>query len=48
MQAVGALALAAGVMGSAPMGGSIAAILLNAHGSAPNAATCPDGYPMAQ
>lgn len=48
MQAVSALALAAGVMGSAPMGGSIAAILLNAPGSAPNAATCLDGYPMAQ
>jgi putative tricarboxylic transport membrane protein len=38
-----ALALAGGVMGSVPMGGSISAILLNAPGTAPNAATCLDG-----
>ncbi len=30
------------------MGGSITAILLNTPGSAPNAATCLDGYPLAQ
>ena len=43
-----ALALAGGVMGAVPMGGSISAILLNTPGSAPNAATCIDGYPLAQ
>lgn len=43
-----ALALAGGVMGAVPMGGSITAILLNTPGSAPNAATCIDGYPLAQ
>ena len=48
MQPITALALSAGVMGAAPMGGSIAAILLNAPGSAPNAATCLDGYPLSQ
>ena len=48
MQPITALALSAGVMGAAPMGGSIAAILLNAPGAAPNAATCLDGYPLAQ
>jgi putative tricarboxylic transport membrane protein len=31
-----------------PMGGSLTAILLNSPGSAPNAATCLDGYPLAQ
>ena len=35
-------------MGAVPMGGSISAILLNTPGSAPNAATCLDGYPLAQ
>src|SRR5579863_3902742 len=43
-----ALSLAGGVMGAVPMGGSISAILLNAPGSAPSAATCLDGYPLAQ
>lgn len=43
-----AVALAGGVMGAVPMGGSITAILLNAPGAAPNAATCLDGYPLAQ
>jgi len=43
-----ALALSGGVMGAVPMGGSISAILLNTPGSAPNAATCLDGYPLAQ
>ncbi len=43
-----ALALAGGVMGAVPMGGSITAILLNTPGSAPNAATCLDGFPLAQ
>src|SRR6266446_9795983 len=48
MEPFTALALAGGVMGSVPMGGSITAILLNTPGSAPNAATCLDGYPLAQ
>ncbi len=43
-----ALALAGGVMGSVPMGGSISAILLNTPGTAPNAVTCLDGHPLAQ
>lgn len=42
------IALSAGVMGGVPMGSSISAILINAPGSAPNAATCLDGFPMAQ
>ena len=48
LQPITALALAGGVMGAIPMGGSISAILLNTPGSAPNAATCLDGYPLAQ
>ena len=48
MQPITALALAGGVMGAIPMGGSISAILLNTPGSAPNAATCLDGYPLAK
>ncbi len=43
-----ALALSGGVMGAIPMGGSITAILLNAPGTAPSAATCLDGHPLAQ
>src|SRR5215469_12487686 len=43
-----ALALSGGIMGAVPMGGSITAILLNTPGTAPNAATCLDGYPLAQ
>ena len=43
-----AVALAGGVMGAVPMGGSLTAILLNSPGAAPNAATCLDGYPLAQ
>jgi len=43
-----ALALAGGVMGAVPMGGSITSILLNTPGTAPNAATCLDGHPLAQ
>jgi putative tricarboxylic transport membrane protein len=42
------IAFAAGVMGGVPMGSSISAILINAPGSAPNAATCLDGFPLAQ
>lgn len=43
-----AIAFSAGVMGGVPMGSSISAILINAPGSAPNAATCLDGFPLAQ
>ena len=35
-------------MGATSFGGSVSAILLNTPGIAPNAATCFDGYPMAQ
>lgn len=48
LDTVAALALSGGVMGAVPMGGSISAILLNTPGSAPNAATCIDGYPLAR
>ncbi|MGY9106418.1 MAG: tripartite tricarboxylate transporter permease, partial [Alphaproteobacteria bacterium] len=48
MEPFAALALAGGVMGAVPMGGSITAILLNTPGTAPNAAACLDGYPLAQ
>jgi putative tricarboxylic transport membrane protein len=48
LDSIAAMALAGGVMGAVPMGGSISAILLNTPGSAPNAATCLDGYPLAQ
>jgi len=48
LDAFTALALAGGVMGGVPMGGSITAILLNAPGTAPSAATCLDGHPMAR
>jgi len=39
LDAFTALALAGGIMGGVPMGGSITAILLNAPGTAPSAAT---------
>lgn len=48
MDTMSAMALAGGCMGAVPMGGSISAILINTPGSAPNAATCLDGYPLAQ
>lgn len=38
----------AAVMGSIAFGGSVSAILLNTPGTAPNAATCFDGHPMAR
>jgi putative tricarboxylic transport membrane protein len=41
-----AMFLAGGIMGSSPVGGSVTAILLNTPGTAPNAATVYDGYPM--
>lgn len=43
-----AMYLAGGVMGATSFGGSITAILLNTPGTAPNAATCFDGYPLAR
>ncbi len=48
MQAAEAITLIGGVMGSVAFGGSISAILLNTPGIAPNAATCFDGFPLAQ
>jgi putative tricarboxylic transport membrane protein len=48
MQPYEAITLIGGVMGSVAFGGSISAILLNTPGIAPNAATCFDGYPLAQ
>lgn len=43
-----AMFLLAGVMGAVPFAGSTTAILLNTPGTSTNAATCFDGYPMAQ
>jgi putative tricarboxylic transport membrane protein len=43
-----AMALIGGIMGAVSAGGSISAILINTPGTAPNAATCFDGYPLAQ
>ena len=48
MDSFAAISLFGGVMGAVPFGGSITAILINTPGTAPNAATCFDGYPMAQ
>ncbi|HSR71114.1 MAG TPA: tripartite tricarboxylate transporter permease, partial [Kiloniellales bacterium] len=48
MESFHAMLLAGGVMGSVAFGGSITAILINTPGIAPNAATCFDGYPLAQ
>ena len=48
MNSFAAISLFGGVMGAVPFGGSITAILLNTPGTAPNAATCFDGYPMAR
>ncbi len=48
MQPYEAITLMGGVMGSVAFGGSVSAILLNTPGIAPNAATCFDGYPLAQ
>ncbi|HSM20422.1 MAG TPA: tripartite tricarboxylate transporter permease [Hyphomicrobiales bacterium] len=43
-----AITLVGGIMGSVAFGGSISAILLNTPGIAPTAATCFDGFPLAQ
>ena len=48
MSSLDAMYLAGGVMGATSFGGSITAILLNTPGTAPNAATTFDGYPLAQ
>jgi putative tricarboxylic transport membrane protein len=48
MQPEDAMALAGGIMGAVAFGGSISAILLNTPGTAMNAATTFDGYPLAQ
>ena len=48
MEPAEAITLIGGVMGSVAFGGSISAILLNTPGIAPNAATCFDGFPLAQ
>lgn len=48
MDPLDAMYLAGGVMGATSFGGSITAILLNTPGTAPNAATTFDGYPLAQ
>ena len=48
MGALDSMYLAGGVMGATSFGGSITAILLNTPGTAPNAATTFDGYPMAR
>ena len=41
-----AMILMGGIMGAVSIGGSVSAILLNTPGTAPNAATCFDGYPL--
>ncbi len=48
MEPLDAMYLAGGVMGATSFGGSLTAILLNTPGTAPNAATTFDGYPLAQ
>ena len=46
MQPEQAIILMGGIMGAVSIGGSVSAILLNTPGTAPNAATCIDGYPL--
>ncbi|WP_375257247.1 tripartite tricarboxylate transporter permease [Citreimonas sp.] len=48
MDSLDAMYLAGGVMGATSFGGSITAILINTPGTAPNAATTFDGYPLAR
>lgn len=48
MDPVHAMMLVGGIMGAVSAGGSVSAILINTPGTAPNAATCFDGYPLAQ
>ena len=48
MEPLQAIYLAGGIMGATSFGGSISAILLKVPGTAPNAATTYDGFPMAE
>ena len=48
MEPMNAMFMFAGIMSSSGFGGAIPAILLNTPGTAQNAATCLDGYPMAR
>jgi putative tricarboxylic transport membrane protein len=48
MEPMHAMFMFAGVMSSEGFGGAIPAILINTPGTAQNAATCLDGYPMAK
>lgn len=48
MDANTTMALFGAALGGVAFGGSISAILINVPGTAPNAATCLDGYPMAR
>ncbi len=48
MEPIEAMYLAGGAMGATSFGGSVTAILLNTPGTAPNAATTFDGYPLAR
>ena len=48
LEANQAMLLMGGIMGAVSAGGSVSAILINTPGTAPNAATCFDGYPLAQ
>lgn len=43
-----AMLLMGGIMGAVSAGGTISAVLINTPGTAPNAATCFDGYPLAR
>lgn len=47
MEAETAMIFFAGTLGGVAFGGSVSAILINVPGTAPNAATCFDGHPMA-
>lgn len=48
MQPMYAMIMLAGVLGGVSFGGSITSIVINTPGEGANAATCLDGYPMAQ
>jgi putative tricarboxylic transport membrane protein len=48
MDALPAMVLFGSTLGGVAFGGSISAILINTPGTAPNAATCFDGYPLAR
>lgn len=48
MDANTTMALFGSALGGVAFGGSVSAILLNVPGTAPNAATCLDGYPMSR